>query len=158
MPGPVNGEKMLVHFVKPVFKKTKKGERTVALEFSLPLTDEHEDLLHKTIKDGWKFLARRGMKKLDITEVPCHIIKLWLADDQEKEALILPVAGITNVTLATIQEKGSGQAKKVIRLSFRALVKMSAQVGKFAEYNFSENLWMEWHESQEQLFEDEDEE
>lgn len=158
MPAPVMGERMLVHYIRPTFKKTKKGERTISLEFSLPLTDEHEELIPGAIKAGWKFLAKKGNKRLDITDVPAHIVKLWLAHDSEKEALVLPVAEITNVSLATIQAKGSGKTQKVIRLSFRAMVKMSAAVGKFAEFHFEENLWLEWNETQEQLFEEDEEE
>lgn len=158
LPSAVMGQRMAVHYVRPHFKKTKKGERTISLEISFPLTGEHEDLMPKVVREGWKFLLKRGMKKLDINEVPCHIIKLWMSHDEEKESLKLPLAGITNVSLAVIQEKGTGQSKKVIRLSFRALVNMSANVGKFAEYHFDEKLWMEWHESEEKMFEEPEEE
>ena len=155
MPTVVMGERFVIHYVKPHFKKTKKGERTIALEFSVPLTDDHEELMPKSIREGWKFLLRRGMKRLDIVDVQQQIIKLWLQHD-EKEALILPVAGITNVSLAVIQQKGVGESEKVIRLQFRALVKITAQVGKFAEYQFGEVMWIEWHPTQEALFEEEE--
>jgi len=158
-PPSVMKDRMLVHYVKPHFKKTKKGERTVSLEFSVPLTKEHEDLIPAAVATGWKFLSKRGMKRLDITEVPAQAIRLWLAHDDQKETLFLPLAGMTNVSLATIQQKGEGQARKVIRLSFRAIVKMSAAVGKWAEYNFEENVWMNMADSQEVMFpEDEEDE
>ena len=152
----VMNDRMLVHYIKPHFKKTKKGERTIALEFSTPLTDEHEEHLPKLIASGWKILQKKGMKKLDVDYVPPQVIKIWLADDQEKEALILPAVAITNVSLATVQQKGEGQARKVIRLSFRALTKMTAQVGRFAEFNYDDKFWLSMHELQEEMFEDEE--
>ena len=154
-PAVVN-ERILTHYVKPRFSKTKAGDRTIGLEFSFWLTDEHEELIPKVVREGRKFMARKGMKRLDLIDVPPQFAKFWLTSDDKEEALTLPAARVTHVSLSVIEQKGAGQAQKIIRLSFRLEVKMTADVGRFAEWNYGEALWLFMGDTQETLWDEEE--
>lgn len=156
-PPAVQGNKILAHFIRPHFRKTKAGERLIALELSFPLTDAHEEFIPKAVRDGWKFMAKKGNKRLDIVDVPNQFARFYLASDDKSEALILPVSQITHVSLAVVKQTGTGAATKVIRFSFRLEVKMSAEVGRFADANFDESFWLEMAETQETLFDEDGE-
>lgn len=153
----VANDRILAHYVKPHFQKKKAGDRTISLELSFFLTEEHEEHIPKQIREDWKFMQRRGKKRLDIIDVPGQVVKFWLTSDDKEEALVLPAAKVTHVSLQVVEAKGTGQKQKVIRLSFRLEVKMTADVGRFAEWNYGEALWIVMHETQESLFDEEEE-
>jgi hypothetical protein len=146
-------DKMRVNYVRPHFERLKSGTRTIALEISFALTDAHDDLLPKRIKEGWTFMTKKGYKRLDIIEVPGQRAAFFMAPDME-EAVVLPAAKVTHTSLQVIEETGSGKEKKVIRLSFRLQVEMSHEVAKFAEWHFGDELYMRMHETQEELFDE----
>jgi hypothetical protein len=154
----VVGKKIRVNYVRPHFDRVKSGKRTVALEISFALVDAHDKLLPKRITDGWNFMTKRGNKRLDLVDVPGQRALFFLTSDDKEEICVLPAAKISHVSLQVIEESGTGKAKKVIRLSFRLQVEISNSVAKFAEFNFGQELYMEMHETQEELFDEGEEE
>jgi len=148
-----------MHYLKPTFSKTKKGMRLVAIHLSFALTEEHtaDSLLPKGIRESWEVISKQGRKKLDLIGIPGQRAEFFMTQDIDDVKLVLPAAEMTNVSLAVIQKKGDGQAQKIIRLSFRLQVPVSHEVERFAVSNYGADWWLQLEETDEPLF-DEDEE
>jgi hypothetical protein len=155
----VVGDRILMHYLKPTFSKTKKGMRLVAMHLSFALTEEHtaDSLLPKGIRESWEVISKQGRKKLDLIGIPGQRAEFFMTQDIDDVKLVLPAAEMTNVSLAVIQKKGDGQAQKIIRLSFRLQVPVSHEVERFAVSNYGADWWLQLEETDEPLF-DEDEE
>jgi len=154
----VVGDRILMHYLKPTFSKTKKGMRLVAMHLSFALTEEHtaDSLLPKGIRESWEVISKQGRKKLDLIGIPGQRAEFFMTQDIDDVMLVLPAAEMTNVSLAVIQKKGDGQAQKIIRLSFRLQVPVSHEVERFAVSNYGNDWWLQLEETDEPLF-DEDE-
>jgi hypothetical protein len=154
----VVGKRIQMHFLKPSFSKTTKGERLLALHMSFALTEEHtaDDLLPEEIREGWKIMSKRGRKRFDI-EVSGQKAVFHLTSDGEPK-LTLPAAKMVDVSIAVVQKKGDGQTETVIRLSFRLQVRVTHDVAEFAELNFGNSFWLTLEDTDEDLFDEEEEE
>jgi hypothetical protein len=153
----VVGDRFEVFYLKPIFAKTPKGDITVSLAITLPLEDSHDGLLPKIIHDGYRDITKKGRKGMTFTELPGQHAMFFLTSDIREESLVLPAAKMINASLALVQRKGEGEARKVIRLSFRLQVKLSKEVAHFAEQNLGNNFWLSLKETDEPLFDEEDE-
>ena len=80
-----------------------------------------------------------------------------MTQDIDDVKLVLPAAEMTNVSLAVIQKKGDGQAQKIIRLSFRLQVPVSHEVERFAVSNYGNDWWLQLEETDEPMFEEDEE-
>lgn len=158
-PGVV-GNRIKAHYLKPLFSKTTKGERLLAMHMTFPLTEEHteDSLLPKSVREAWAFISKHGRKRLDLVGIAGQRATFYLAPDIDDAKLILPAAKVINVSLAVVQKKGEGEAQKVIRLSFRLQVPVSHEVAKFAELNYGNDFWIHLEETEELLFDEDDEE
>ena len=156
----VVGQRIRMHYLKPVFSKTAKGERLLAMHMTFPLTEEHteDSLLPKGIREAWDVISKHGRKKLDLMGIPGQRAEFYMAPDIDDVKLTLPAAKVINVSLAVVQKKGEGESQKVIRLSFRLQVPVSHEVAKFAELNFGSEFWVVLTETQEVLFDEDEEE
>lgn len=154
----VQDERMAASYVKPHFDRNKKGDRFVSLEVSMHLTKDHDGMMPKQIEQGWDFLGKEGYKRLDVIGVKQHAVKFFLTSKDTDPALEIPAAKVTHVSLQVIEEKGTGKANKIIRLSFRLKVQLSRDVAHFSEWNFGDNYWLEMVEAQGNLLEDTEEE
>jgi hypothetical protein len=152
----VVGDRFEVFYLKPIFAKTPKGDITVSLAITLPLEDSHDGLLPKIIHDGYRDITKKGRKGMTFTELPGQHAMFFLTSDIREESLVLPAAKMINASLALVQRKGEGEARKVIRLSFRLQVKLSKEVAHFAEHNLGNNFWLSLRETEEPLFDEED--
>jgi hypothetical protein len=152
----VVGNRFEVFYLKPIFAKTPKGDITVSLAITLPLEDSHDGLLPKIIHDGYRDITKKGRKGMTFTELPGQHAAFYLTSDIKEESLVLPAAKMINASLALVQRKGEGEARKVIRLSFRLQVKLSKEVAHFAEHNLGNNFWLSLKETEEPLFDEED--
>lgn len=153
----VVGKKMKVHFVKPHFDFDKKGERIIDFEFTLPLVKAHDGLLPNRVKQGWNFMAKKGYPRIDIDGIPGQRAAFYLTHDDPTEQIVLH-SRPTHVALKVIEETGEGAAKKVIRFQFRLGAKLTKDVAHFAEFTYGTDLYMQMTESQEKLWDDEDDE
>lgn len=152
----VVGDRMEVFYLKPVFTKTPKGDILVAVAITVPIDKEHEELLPKIIADGYKDLLKRGRSTIGFKELPGQRAEFYLSQDIKEETLVLPAAKMINASLALVQRKGEGSARKVVRLSFRLQVKLSREVANFAEHNLQNSFWLSLKETEETLFDEED--
>jgi len=154
----VVGDRFEVFYIKPIFAKTTKGDITVSLATTVPLENEHDGLLPKIIHDAYKDILKKGRTGMNLNGIPGQHAAFYLTPDIKEESLVLPAAKMTNVSLALVQRKGEGESRKVIRLSFRLQVKLSAEVARFAEHNLANNFWLSLKDSEETLWDEEDEE
>lgn len=154
----VVGDRIKMHYLKPSFSASAKGEKLLAMHITLPLTKEHteDSLLPKTIRDAWDVISKHGRKKLDLNGLPGQHVVFYMTPDIDDAKLVLPAAKVTNVSLAVIQKKGEGESQKIIRLSFRLQVPVSHEVEKFAVMNYRSDWWLVMSDTDEPLF-DEDE-
>jgi len=152
------GDRMEVFYLKPLFGKTPKGDITVSLAITLPVEDEHDGLLPKIVHDGYRDVLKKARKAINFSELPGQRAEFYISSDAKEESLVLPAAKMINTSLALIQRKGEGQSRQVVRLSFRLQVKLSREVAHFAENNLQNSFWLKLSESQEELFDEDDEE
>lgn len=151
------GDRMEVFYLKPIFGKTPKGDITVSLAITLPVEEDHDGLLPKIVHDGYKDILKKARKAINFSELPGQRAEFYISSDAKEESLVLPAAKMLSTSLALIQRKGEGEARKVVRLSFRLQVKLSREVAHFAENNLQNSFWMKLSETQEQLFDEDDE-
>lgn len=149
-PQVVRGDLMLAEFVKPHYTKDKEGQRFVELEFSFGLTREHAGKIPPQVEDAWKFIKRGINKTMGSIEIDPHVVAVHLAPDEKPEVSLL-FASITHGALATIEEKGSGEAKDVIRFSFRVRTEVEGNVCEFADNQFGTAVWIRMQEAQGRL-------
>jgi hypothetical protein len=148
-PKPVRGNQMMAHFIGPKFDRVK-GEPMIGLDFSFPLTSDHEELLPKDIREGWLTVTWNLCDRYRIKSIPAHTVYITIVPD-DKHDLELVGAEIRNIWLAHVQEKGAGQAKKVVRLSFRVVVERTKAIRDFVWANDGEFCWLELVETQGKL-------
>jgi len=153
----VRNSRMSVVYVKPHFDRNKKGSRYVAFEVSQQLTREHDGLLPKPVADAYSDIAKKNRKRVDLINLKAQLAKFFLTHDDREPALTLMGARVSHVSLQVIEEKGTGKANKVIRLSYRLRVPLSRDVAHFAEWNFGDRYWLYMEESQGHLLEEEEE-
>jgi len=138
----IENKRMKVSYVKPHFDRNKKGNRYVALELSQVVTADHKDYLPDLMTDGWKDLVKKNRKRIDLINVPAQSAKFYMTSDIDEHALEIPAARVTHVSLQVIEEKGTGKANKVVRLSYRLRVPLSRDVAHFSEWNFGDQYFV----------------
>jgi hypothetical protein len=156
----VVGDRFEAFYLKPIFAKSAKGDLTVALAFSVALEKEHKDLLPKLVADGYHDVLKKGRKALTLRGVPGQHVEIYLSHDTKESTLTLPAAKVISTTLALVERKGEGAARKVIRFSFRLQVPIPANsksddVSYFAERNLQNSFWLKLEDADPKLFEDE---
>jgi hypothetical protein len=143
LPPAIKNGRAAVNFLRPHFDYDSKLEkRSVALEISFELREEHERFVPKEIKHWWDAMLEGGAKSITITGVPIQHIELGLAPEKDDRDLELKAAMIEKAAIAVVEEKGSGEATEVIRLTLRASVDLEAEVERFACRHFGKTIWM----------------
>jgi len=157
----VVGDRMEVFYLKPEFQKYSKGDLTLALAFSVALEKEHRELLPSIVADAYHDVLKKGRKSMTLRNVPGQRVELFISHDTKETLLFLPAARVTNASLALIERKGEGAARKVIRFSFRLQVPIPANaktddVSYFAERNLQNSFWMKREDADPELFKEDD--
>jgi hypothetical protein len=143
-PGPpqeVQNGMVLMQFVHVKPSKDRSGKKFIGLELSVGLTDESAALFGKAIEDRYEILRDdAGVKDLSITDMGAHTIDVAIAADMKPviHATILP----ERVGLSAVQEKGSGEERTVIRLSFVAPVPQTDPIALWGCNNHGELVWI----------------
>lgn len=153
----VVGDRFEAFFLKPTFSKTKDGKKLVGLRFTVPVDDEHDEVLPKIVHDGYKDMKKKGRAGIRFNGVPGQAVEVFLSQDIKEDALTLPAAKFLNSRIDIIERKGEGAARKVFRLSFTLQVEQSHEVRNFATENHGNNFWLEMDETEEPLFDEDDE-
>ena len=159
----VVGDRFEAFYLKPYFAKSPKGDLSVAMAFSVALEKEHKELLPKIVAEAYHDVLKKGRKSMTLRGVPGQRVEVFLSHDSKEEILFLPAAKVVSASLALIERKGEGAARKVIRFSFRIQVPFSAnaktdEVSYVAERNLQNSFWLKMEEADQALFETEPEE
>jgi hypothetical protein len=140
---------MSVNFVKPHLD-VAKDKRTAALEFSLELTEDHRSLLPKKVVEEWDHIKQGNNELLDVVNVGAQHLDLRLAPDDD-ETDLEDNAPVERIRLQVIEAKGTGDAKDIIRLSFRLVCDLTQNVERFACRNFGKTVWIKLQACQGEL-------
>lgn len=144
--------KMLAEYIRPHYGKTSQGEYFVGMEFSFPLTEDHEDLVPEEVLNLWEIQQKRGTPRraVDLSVDP-QMVEIFLAPDIAPE-LTLIFALITHASLTIVEETGSGKARDVIRYSFRVQHPSAGSendaLREFADNHFDKGVWIRLKEVQ----------
>lgn len=132
-----------VNFLRPHFEHDAKlDKRTVGIELSLELRDEHERFVPSEVKRFWEVVKHGGVKSIALTGIGLQYIELGLAPEGDDRDLELKAAEIEKASLTVVEEKGSGEATEVIRFSFRVIAVLDAELEKFACRHFGKTMWL----------------
>lgn len=151
-PMAVRQGKMLATYVAPRYGQKENGDRFVDLEFSFPLTDEHEGHVPRSVWH-WRgqILDGAGSPKIVGIEVRDQTIDVYLAPDDKDVELHLSACPVRNASLAIIEQTGKGAATKEVRFSFRVRAELSKNVCLFADWSFGNAVWITMDDAQAQL-------
>jgi hypothetical protein len=149
MPSRIVNGFMAVNFVRPHFE-IEKDNRSVALEFSLELTNDHRSLLPAKILNEWEHIEEGTCRLSEVIGVGTQRFDLRLAPDDEESDLEQD-SPVQKIRLQVIEDKGSGASKDIIRLSFRMLCDLTPVVEKFACRNFGGVIWLKMDQIQSEL-------
>lgn len=138
---------MMAQFLRPHFDKTKGGDPIIGLDFTFPLTSDHEGLIPSEIEENWATMIRKNAKKIEVSGIDAQTVKIHLVPDDEPE-ISLESAEVSRAVLAIVQEKGKGQAKKVVRLTIRIVTGRTKALRDFVWNNDSEFVWLELADTQ----------
>jgi|SRR5665213_1342086 len=142
LPPAIQHGRFAVNYLRPHFEHDEKTDsRTVGLELSLELREEHEKVIPKEIKAWWEQVKNGGVKSIALLGVPMQYVELGIAPEGDDRDLEIKAAPINKVSLAVVEEKGSGEATEVIRLSFRVLCDLDAKIEKFCCRHYGKVLW-----------------
>ena len=147
VPKAVRNGQMFVKFVRAKLDKEKEV-RTLGLEISFPLTEEHDGLLPKQAKHAWDFIEEGGAKLVRVTEIPRQSIELRMAPDMDETLLAKHGMTIESATVSLVEQTGEGKAEDVIRFSFTAWMELDKDALEFAAFNFDSNLWLRMERTQ----------
>lgn len=150
----MNG-RMKVFYDKPYFTKSK-DHILVALQLSIPLEQEHDELLPKIVIEAHKDVLKRGRKRIVLNGIPAQHASIFLTHDDPEDLVVLPACKLVSANVALVERKGEGSSRKVVRFSFRLQAESSRALAVFAESNLANDFWLVMKESQESLW-DEDE-
>ena len=139
----------LMRFVrlKPMVNK-KSGARYLGLELSVALTEESAGLFGSAVEDRYAILNDHQLKDLHLNGMETHVLDLKTADGGfDLHTPLVP----ERVSLAAVQQKGDGEERRVIRLSFVAPVLQDDKLCVWACKTHGELVWVKMAEQQASL-------
>lgn len=152
LPPAIQHGRFAVNYLRPHFEHDAKTDsRTVGLELSLELREEHEKVIPKEIKAWWEQVKNGGVKSIALLGVPMQYVELGIAPEGDNRDLEIKAAPINKVSLAVVEEKGSGEATEVIRLSFRVVCDLDPDIEKFSCRHYGKTLWLKMEAVQPRL-------
>jgi hypothetical protein len=131
---------MAINYVKPHFD-IEKDKRSVAMEFSVELTEDHRDLLPDSVVSEWRHIEEGTCRLSEVSGVGAQSFDLRLAPDGA-ETELQDSAPIEKIRLQVIEDKGTGDAKDIIRLSFRLVCALNPTVERFACRHYGSTIWL----------------
>jgi hypothetical protein len=148
-----NGKRQDVHFEKVQLKrlKTKTIERTATLFFRLKLTQANIKSAPKFIQEAYasiKNVAASIEKSTLLQEIEEQDIDIFYLPEDPTANLRIQSVDIAKIVL----ERGENAD---IFMLFRVVVPMDKVIGEFCVAEFGTDKWLEFSETQAELFEEE---
>jgi hypothetical protein len=147
-PGPatvVNG-RMLAEYVKPHFSRDRNDDRFIALEFSTKLTEAHTTVLPKSVLAAWDYLRSENGNNPDAVmgvKIVPQTVRIFLTSDTRDEELMIVGGIVSHAKVQIVEERGSGEAVKYTRFSFRVENERSKNIVNFAAWSDGKQVWLD---------------
>ncbi len=153
----IQGDKMSAHFIGFRAHRLKNRTRVVTIRLSLELEEEHAGRVPEEIESEWKHFRKGGVKLTMPDGIDTQHVLLASVPDAPKAHVLDITANVPKAVLTTIVEKGKGAARKVTRLELNLLTTYTSDVDEFCRNSYDETVWLKLEDSQDSLFEDEQE-
>jgi len=148
-PSRVRGKMILFTYLRPHYV-SEKDERSVEMEFSVALADEHKGLIPKVVESEWQHLKKNSSTGIIGIEIPPQTVDIFIAPEIEK-VVHLSAAFIKKASLAVVEETGAGAAVKVTRFKFRVVAEVTdanRKLRDFADLQFDKDVWLTMNQAQ----------
>lgn len=142
---------VLCNFVRAVLIRDKKSDtRNIALHFSAVLSVEGAHQFSDAIANRYKMMRNdEGLHDLNITDIPLQTLDVAGALDNKR--VLHEVVAPSKVTLALVQQSGTGQNDTGIRLTLVIPVKQLADTLAWAAQTHGLLCWLKLGDVQRKL-------
>lgn len=149
-----NGKRQEVHFEKVQLKrlKTKTVERTATMYFRLKLTASNIKSAPKFIQEAYasiKNVTASIEKTTLLQEIEEQDIDVFQLPEDKSAGLRISAVDVAKISL----ERGENAD---VFMLFRVVVPMDKVIGEFCVQEFGTDKWVEFSETQAELFEDQE--
>jgi hypothetical protein len=146
----VQGDRYVVRYLGTGSFERVEDERKVELEFSVALTEDHDEHLDSQILNAVKFLRKNHAGIVGKIEIPDQTVALSLAPDL-KPIIHMAGAPVRHVAVSYVVSKGEGKEKKTMRLVFRVLADIDDKIKDFMGDHFDHQVWISMGPAQREL-------
>jgi len=129
---------VLMNFVRLKPIKEKDGGRFLGIELAAGITDEHAKLLGPEIEEAYGEIGE-WITGLDL-ELPAHLLTVSTAADMTPMFSLSVIPA--RCSLQEVQEKGSGEERTIVRLSFLAAIPQTNELALWACQNHGTLVWV----------------
>jgi hypothetical protein len=151
LPKAVQNGLMLATYVGLGLERDKDNSKLIHLDWSFPITDEHERYLPKRVKQAYEWLRESGNPLVQVSDLPMMTLEAYEYPEAKLPFLSIVGAEFTRATLQVIEETGKGKTKEVIRFKFRLRFKRTAAIVKFAAWSDDDVFWISLQRTQKEL-------
>jgi hypothetical protein len=146
-PAQIENGMVLMQFVRVKPIREKGGKRFLNIELSVGLTPESAQLFGRSIEGRYDILMDdAAVTNLSFNDAAPHTIDI--AEASNAKPVIHAIANLGRVSLAAVQEKGSGEERTVIRFSFVAIVPQTDDTLLWTGNNHGGLVWVKMLETQ----------
>jgi hypothetical protein len=142
---------MLCTFLRPHFD-VDKDEKFMELELSTNLTDDHSAVIPGVVSE-WRALmiSEDNLTIVGGLEIPAQNIEIRMAPDLVKGSFLMKGVRISKASIQIVEEKGSGEAEKIMRWKFRVAIGVIDDAVDFAVKSYAGPVWVKMETSQRKL-------
>jgi hypothetical protein len=146
----VNGNKCVAHFVR-LRPDQNEGERFLAFEMALQLSEEVAKILPPLFQDAWATLSDdAAIRRLDLSTDEPIDWEIYVMPEDPSPA-VLPAVIPSKVRVQSVEETGSGKGRQIIRLSFSIVIPMDVTIGRWALDHYGDLVWLQVEETNRRL-------
>jgi|SRR6267154_1220528 len=161
VPAQIQNGFAMVNFVRAILERDKKDNAFIIYEISFGITEEHAEadakgriFIPKKVKRVWEAMNQLDLKSCEILDIPPQAVTFAIAPDMgdDKSSLVLEGSNIEQMKLRLITEKGTGKARKYVRLSCQIRIPAGESSISFARKHFGRKIWLDWEQAQKEFF------
>lgn len=139
--GQINRGLIAVEFLPPK-PRVHKGDRFMLLPFSVSLIEEHLKYFPNQIKEWYEVVHDESRHVPFICiDVPPVTVEIYPYPEQEEPSIKVIGTTLESVALELIEEKGKGETRLVVRLSFMVPIP-DGPYFDWAVHNFGGAIWI----------------
>lgn len=146
-PAQIENGMVLMQFVRVKPIREKGGKRFLNIELSVGLTPESAQLFGRAIEGRYDILMDdAAVTNLTFNDAAPHTLDI--SEASNAKPVIHAIANLGRVSLAAVQEKGSGEERTVIRFSFVAIIPQTDDTLLWTGNNHGGLVWVKMLETQ----------